>query len=201
MPRPDCPMTIVSDDAVSHGMLALVSHDACCMWHECMAWCNAATGDHEIKFRKSSRSQTDSDRNSFAAKSETGPTAQIGSGTCRHCVECPEDRDDAVHRLCAVDYAKAWASCGTQCARSSSPSTTIASQLFFNGFPNCAPDEGDACNDLRLLLLKNHPRLVPPAPEGCCARTGADPCSIFQHIQPAETRDAQDALVVRRPSR
>ena len=51
MPQPDSHMTIVSDDAYvtrcCHTILALVSHDACCMWHECPACCNAATVDQK----------------------------------------------------------------------------------------------------------------------------------------------------------
>ena len=69
-------------------------------------------------------------------------------------------------------------------------------ELFFNGFPNCAPDEGDACNDLRLLLLENHARLFRQHQKAVVLEQELT-VPIFQHIQPAETRDAQDALVVR----
>jgi len=95
----------------------------------------------------------------------------------------------------ALSYAKA-ASCGTQCAERpllQPPSRRSFLQWFS---PNSAPDEGDSCNDLRLLLLEEPPALVPPAPEGWCgARTGPDRAHLPAH--PRETRDAQIALVVR----
>jgi hypothetical protein len=108
-----------------HPMLALVSHDACCMWHECMAGAmhREATTN---KIQESFRSQTDSDRNSFAAN-RNRPTARLEAERA-DTVECPKDGTKACPSAQRLGYAKA-ASCGTQCARSSSPSTTTASSF------------------------------------------------------------------------
>ena len=91
------------------------------------AWVLQCTGGRpEIKFRKRFRSQTDSDRNSFAANRNRSTARSEADVPAPWSVRrmgtkaCPS----AQRR----DYAKA-ASCGTQCARSSSPSTTIASSF------------------------------------------------------------------------
>ncbi len=70
-------------------------------------------------------------------------------------------------------------------------------QLFFNGFPNRAPDERRARNDLRLLFLQHCPRLLGERQQAVVLEQKR-PGSVFQHIHAAQTRDAKNAFVVGR---
>jgi len=64
-------------------------------------------------------------------------------------------------------------------------------ELFFNGFSRTPTRRGDACNDLRLLLLDNHPALCfRQHQKAVCGLEQDLTVPIFPAIHPAETRDA-----------
>jgi hypothetical protein len=127
-------------------MLALVSHDACCMWHECMgAAMHRAATTNQIQ----EVPPTVSDRSSFAANETARPP------------EAQRDGADTVE--CLVDGTRAFRATTPGLRQSCELRHAVRQQLlsfnhhrvelFFNGFPNCAPDEGDACNDPRPRAL------------------------------------------------